>query len=230
MSKKSKQAQHHDDPKVIRVHQLFAWPVVIASIATVVGLFLSLAQEPFEQVGEELVMAASLVIVAESLMVMLASGDKRHWLRRHGKMAALSVVTLALFVLGVAVPVHLLRLVGSFSASPLGSVLQHAKVLHVGEFGHAKEHLSHSSKLAEQWHKPVEVLIQLCVPLYLVLSLRDPESDSRQLLRRAEDVFIGAHWRLTAAVVALVVVVVVAQRQMKRKQVNGASAEAEPST
>lgn len=208
---------HPDDPKVAHIHQLFAWPVLIASLATVIGLFVSLAPEPLGDIGEELVMLASLVIVAESLMVALVSKDKRRWLKRHRVLVVVSLVVVFLFVVGVAVPLHLLRLVRGFSATPLAHVLQHAKVLHVGEFSHAKEHLSESSKLAEKLHRPIETAVGLAVPLYLFLSLRDPNSDSRELLRLTEDLFVGAHWRAGAAVIAVGVVVVIAKRRTTKK-------------
>jgi len=206
---------HPDDPRVARVHELFAWPVLIASLATVIGLLLTLASEPIDQIGEELVMLASLVIVGESLMVLLVSGDKRRWFKRHWPLVLISVIVLFLFAVGVSLPVHLLRLVRGFSTSPVGQVLQHAKVLHVGEFGHAKEHLAASSKLAERLHKPLETFISLAVPVYLVATLRDPDSDSRELLRLAEDLFVGAHWRLGAAIIAIGVTVLLVKRRVK---------------
>lgn len=229
MKKNKKADTHPDDPKVIKVHQVFAWPVLFASLGTVIGLFMSLGREPFGQIGEEIVMLASLVIVAESLMVGLVSGDKRRWLKKHWPIVLLSLVVVVLFVVGVAIPLHLMRLVSGFSASPLGSVLQHAKVLHVGEFGHAKEHVAESSKLAQRLHKPLEALISLSVPLYLVLALRDPESASRQLVTLAEGVFDGSHWRALLGVAVLFIVVVVAKRRTKQHAAGeAASAEAEP--
>ncbi len=209
---------HADDPRVTHVHQLFAWPVLIASLATVVGLLVSLVEGPVGELGEEVAMLAGLVIVAESVMVMLVSDDKRRWLRRHWLLVVISALVLGLFVVGVAIPFHLLRLVRGFSVSPVSHVLQHAKILHVGEFGHAKEHLASSSKLAARLHQPVEALIGLAVPVYLVATLRDPESDSRELLRLAEDLFVGAHWRVGAALLLLVVVVLVAKRAVEQRR------------
>ena len=208
---------HPDDPRVTNVHRLFAWPVLVASLATVVGLLVSLADGPVGELGEEVAMLAGLVVVAESVMVMLVSGDKWRWLRQHWLLVVISALVLGLFVVGVAVPLHLLRLVRGFSVSPVSHVLQHAKILHVGEFGHAKEHLASSSKLAARLHQPVEAFIGLAVPVYLFATLRDPESDSRELLRLAEDLFIGAHWRLGAALLIVVGVALVAKRGLARR-------------
>lgn len=208
---------HPDDPKVAHIHQLFAWPVLIASLATVIGLFVSLAADPLGNIGEEVVMLASLVIVAESLLVALVSKDKRRWLKRHGVLVVVSLVAVFLFVVGVAVPLHLLRLVRGFSASPLSHVLQHAKVLRVGELSHAKQHLSDSSKLAEKLHQPIEAAVGLAVPVYLFLSLRDPNSESRELLRLTENLFVGAHWRAGAALIAVGLMVVVVKRRVAHK-------------
>lgn len=207
---------HPDDARVIHVHEVFAWPVLIASLATVIGLLVSLAPDPLGAIGEELTKLAGLVIVAESVMVMLVSGDKWRWLRGHWVMVVLSAAVLGLFVVGVAVPLHLMRLVRGFGASHVGHVLQHAKVLHVGEFGHAKEHLSESSRLAERLQRPVEVAIGLAVPAYIVGTLIDPESDSRELVRLAEDLFVGAHWRLGVAVAIVGAVVLVARRRGRK--------------
>lgn len=204
---------HPDDPRVARVHAVFAWPVLVASFATVIGLVLSLSPDPLGSIGEEVAMLAGLVIVGESVMVLLASDDKRRWLRRHWVMVVVSVLVLGLFVVGVAVPLHLMRLVRGFSTSHVGHVLQHAKVLHVGEFGHAKQHLSASSRLAARLHRPVEMAIGLAVPVFLVGTLIDPESDSRELLRLAEDLFIGAHWRLGAAVLLIVALILAVKRR-----------------
>jgi len=209
---------HPDDPRVTNVHRLFAWPVLIASLATVTGLLVSLADGPVGELGEEVAMLAGLVIVAESVLVFLVSGDKWRWLRRHWLIVVISLLVLGLFVVEVVVPLHLLRLVSGFSVSPVGHVLQHAKILHVGEFGHAKEHLATSSKLAAGLHQPVEALIGIAVPVYLVATLLDPESESRELLRLAEDLFVGAHWRIGAALLLLVVVVLIAKRAVEQRR------------
>ncbi len=204
---------HPDDPRVTHVHEVFAWPVLIASFATVVGLLVSLAPDPIGGLGGQLTMLAGLVIVAESVTGMLVSRDKWRWLRRHWIMAVISVVVLGLFIVGVIVPLHLLRLVRGFSVSPLGQVLQHAKVLNVGEFSTAEQHLSQSTRLAERLHRPVEAVIGLAVPVYLVGTLIDPASDSRQILRLAADQFVGAPLRLGVAVVLVAAGVLVARRR-----------------
>lgn len=213
---------HPHSPAAARVAQLFAWPILIASLATVVGLMLSITESAYAEFGETLVMLGAVVVMVEPVALWVVTPDKWRWFREHRALILLGAAVLVVFVVGVAVPLHLLRLLQTMGSSQFVHLLSQAKLLKVGELTHAKEHIDQVSPISKRWRSVLDAIILVLVPVYVFLVLRDPEGPSRQLLRELE-VQALAHPRLLLLAAALLVVVVVG-RSVKAKHASSAVA------
>lgn len=181
-----------------------ALPVIIAALASVPAIFLTLLDAPYETVGNAVNWLSGAVLVAETVVLFAVSRDKGEWVRRHKWLLLLTVVV----ILGVALaigPVQLLRLlrvVGALRLVRVGRILKAARIM--------RDKLG----LTGRWSKVSSAGAALLVAVFVGVVLADPTSRSRQLL----DEWVGGTSQVVLSVIAGVVLAVATFLAVRRQQ------------
>ncbi|MGC0249237.1 hypothetical protein [Pseudactinotalea sp. Z1748] len=153
-----------------------AWPVLIAAVASVPAVFLTLLDEPFEMVGHVGLWLATVVLVVETVLFFFLSPRKIAWVRRNWWLIGLTFAAVLAVVFSIG-PMQLFRLGRSVGAL---RVMRGKQVAKAGE--------SLAKKGQSRWRQLLgKVLATVVVGAFVVLALAVPESEARSTL---ED-FVG---------------------------------------
>lgn len=155
-----------------RVAERLALPVLLAALASVPAVFLTLLAEPWATVGGGLNTLSGGVLIAETVVLFALAEDRRAWLKRNRWLVALTAVIIPAVVFAIG-PVQLLRLVRIAGA---------LRIIRVGRILKAGRILRERSGLDRVWHKAIGVGVSLLCAAFVALVLVDPTSTSRQLL------------------------------------------------
>lgn len=186
--------------------QRLALPVIIAALASVPAVFLTLLDRPYETVGHVVNWLSGAVLVAETVVLFSVSRDKWGWISRHRWLLLLTVVVILGVVLAIG-PVQLLRLLRVFGALRLvraGRIVKAARIM--------RDRLG----LAGQWSKVSYAVAALLVAAFVGVVLADPTSRSRRLL----DEWLGGTSQVLLSVLAGAVLAVATFLVMRRRQQN----------
>lgn len=155
-----------------RWEERLAVPVLLAALASVPAVFLTLLEEPFATVGTTVNWASGAVLVTETVVLFAVSVDKRAWLRRHLWLLLLTLVIAigALLAIGPVQLLRLLRLFGALRIVRAGRIVKAARVLRE-RFG-----------LTGTWSRVPPILAGLLVAVFVAVVLADPTSQTHQLL------------------------------------------------
>ena len=186
--------------------QRLALPVIIAALASVPAVFLTLLDSPYATVGNAVNWLSGVVLVAETLVLFVVSRDKWDWVRRHKWLLLLTVGVILGVVLAIG-PVQLLRLlrvVGALRLVRAGRIVKAARIMRdrLGLTGH----LSKVSSAAAG----------LLVAAFVGAVLADPTSQSRRLL----DQWLGGTSQVVLGVLAGAVLAVATFGVVLRQQRN----------
>lgn len=150
-----------------------ALPVLLAALASVPAVFLTLLDDPAETVGSVLNWASGAVLVAETVVLFAVSRDRVAWLRRHVWLVLLTVVVVLAVVLAMG-PVQLLRLLRVFGA---------LRIVRAGRIVKAARVLRERAGLTGRWGRALPVAAGVLVAVFVAVVLADPTSRTRQLLQ-----------------------------------------------
>ncbi|MGC0141401.1 MULTISPECIES: hypothetical protein [unclassified Pseudactinotalea] len=159
-----------------RWEKWLGWPVLIAAIASVPAVFLTLLDEPFEMIGHVGLWLATVVLVVETVVFFLLSPKKIAWVRRNWWLIGLTFAAILAVVFSIG-PMQLFRVGRSVGAL---RVMRGKQVAKAGE-SLAKKGQSRRRQLLGK------VLATVVVGAFVVLALAVPESEARSTL---ED-FVG---------------------------------------
>jgi hypothetical protein len=192
-----------------RWEERLALPVLVAAVASVPAVFLTLLDDPWATLGAGANWLSGGVLVAETVVLFAVSGDKVARLRKHVWMVLLTVAVAIAVVLAIG-PVQLLRLlrvVGALRIVRAGRIVRAAQILRrkMGLDG-----------VSSRW---VSVLAGVLVAAFVTVVLADPTSKSRQML---ESVVSGPTGTAVVVVAGLLLggatYVVMRQRQRDRSR------------
>lgn len=169
-----------------------AYPVLVAALASVPAVFLTLLDDPYSTVGSVVNWASGAVLVAETLVLFLVSSDRRAWVRRHAWLLMLTagVVVAVLLAVGPLQLLRLLRVFGALRLIRVGRIVRAAKIL--------REHAG----LTGWWARALTFLAGLLVAGFVVVVLADPTSTSRELLEQIVGGSVGGPALVVVALVA----------------------------
>ncbi|MEX2486923.1 MAG: hypothetical protein WD377_04830 [Nitriliruptoraceae bacterium] len=172
-----------------RVADRLAVPVLVAALASVPAVFLTLLDQPWATIGAGLNAVSGGVLVAEALVLFALAEDRRAWLRRNRLLVALALVLVPAVIFAIG-PVQLLRTLRVFGAL---RIIRVARIIKAGRI------LRHRHGHRHGWRRAVGVGVTLLCAGFVAVVLADPTSTSRQLLDGAVDrvgwigtVFAGA--------------------------------------
>jgi CsoR family transcriptional regulator, copper-sensing transcriptional repressor len=154
------------------VEERLAVPVVVAAVASVPAVFLTMLEDPLATVGRVLNYASLAVLTAETVILLALSGDRVRWLKRHWWVAvvALASIPAVLFAVG---PVQLLRLVRFVGA---------LRIIRVGRIIKAGRILRQRAGLTGRVRAAVAVFVTLAAAAFVALVLADPTAYTRRFL------------------------------------------------
>ncbi|MEX2290126.1 MAG: hypothetical protein WD794_07365 [Mycobacteriales bacterium] len=183
---------HPLDVRYGRWEQRLAGPVLIAALASVPAVFLTLLDGTAATAGNVVNAVSGAVLVAETVVLAVLSRDKRAWVRDHRWLLAFTIVLIPAVVLAVG-PVQLLRLVRVVGA---------LRFLRARRIFRAAAELRDRAGLTGWTSKVLSLLVALLVAVFVAVVLADPTSRSRQLVEQALERAGGTGLSVAAVVLA----------------------------
>jgi CsoR family transcriptional regulator, copper-sensing transcriptional repressor len=160
-----------------RVADRLAVPVLIAALASVPAVFLTLFDDPWEQVGSSVNMVSGAVLVLETVVLLALAEDRRAWLRRNRWLVGITIAIIpaVLFAIG---PVQVLRL-----ARVAGAL----RIVRVGRIFKAGRIVRERTGVDQGWQRAIGVGVTLLCAAFVAIVLADPTSSSSQAVRSVVD-------------------------------------------
>ena len=155
-----------------RVAERLAIPVLVAALASVPAVFLTLFQDPWATIGGGLNSLSGIVLIAETVVLLALAEDRRAWLRRNRWLVLLAIAIVPAVVFAVG-PVQLLRLVRIAGAL---RIIRVNRIIKAGRIVRAR------SGLEARWQRALGLLITVLAAAFVAIVLADPTSTSRRLL------------------------------------------------
>jgi CsoR family transcriptional regulator, copper-sensing transcriptional repressor len=179
----------------------FAWPVLVAALASLPAVWLTLLAEPYRTVGTVGSLLTGAVLLAETVVLFAVSDHKRDWVRRNRWLVIVTVAIVVSVVLAVG-PTQLLRLIRAVGA---------LRVLRARHIVRAGRRVIGQAGLTRTWSRVVTGGVVALVAAFVAVVLADPTSRSRVLI---ENLVGGAGytWAVVLAGLALAAAVVVLVR------------------
>lgn len=169
------------DPRRQRWERRLAVPVLVAALASVPAVWLTLLEEPYATVGVVANWLAGAVLVGETLVLLLVGRSRLRWLRENWWLVGLTLLTVAAVVLALG-PVQLLRLVRALGA---------LRVLRAGRIVSAARRVRRRAGLSSRWSAVLTIGAGVVVAVFVAAVLSDPTSRSRLLVEDAVGAVLG---------------------------------------
>lgn len=160
-----------------RFAERLAVPALIAALASIPAVFLTLADGALATTGRVIDLASAAVLLIEGAVPLLLARDKRGWLRRHRWLLALVAVVLPAVVFAVG-PAQLLRLVRSVGA---------LRVLRVRRIVRAGRVATGRMGLGQRGRRLTLGAVTVLAAAFVAVVLADPTSRSGGIVRSFAD-------------------------------------------
>lgn len=162
-----------------RVAQRLAIPVLVAALASVPAVFLTLMEAPYDTIGNGLNTLSGVVLIAETLVLFAVAENRLDWLRRNRWLVLLAVAIVPAVVFAVG-PVQLLRLTRlAHVLRMIGAV----RIIRVGRIMKAGRILRERAGLDARWQRAIAILVTVLAAAFVGIILADPTSASGGALR-----------------------------------------------
>jgi len=166
-----------------RLAERLAFPVLIAALASVPAVFLTLLDDPYETIGTGLNTLSGAVLIAETVVLFAVAENRLAWLKRNRWLVVLAVAIVPAVVFAVG-PVQLLRLTRvAHAIRMVGAV----RIIRVGRIVKAGRILRARAGLDARWQGVVAIIATLLAAAFVGITLADPTSASGGALRSAVD-------------------------------------------
>jgi CsoR family transcriptional regulator, copper-sensing transcriptional repressor len=163
-----------------RVAERLAVPVLIAALASVPAVFLTLFDDPWQGIGNGINLVSGGVIVLETVVLLVLTDDRRAWLRRHWWLVALAIVIIPAVLFAFA-PVQLLRL------TQLVRFAGALRIVRVGRIFKAGKIVRERAGLDQGWQRAIGIGATVLCAAFVGIVLADPTSASREVLNSMVD-------------------------------------------
>lgn len=178
------------DHRLEKWEQRFFWPVLIAALASVPAVFLTVMFDPPWEIAGEVVNHVSMVVFAAETVVLLAlASDKRRWVRDHWHIVAITAVTIPAVLLAVG-PVQALRALRPVVQAVLR--LGALRIIRVGRIFKAGKILYNRTDVSGPVRKGIAIGATVLAAAFVAVVLSDPSAETWSLLADVRDAFGGA--------------------------------------
>ncbi|WP_216077658.1 hypothetical protein [Isoptericola sediminis] len=160
------------EPTEDRWERRFAWPVIVAALASVPAVWLTLLSEPYSTIGTVGSLLTGAVLLSETVVLFAVSGDKRQWVRQHRWLVGVTLAVVVSAALAIG-PAQLLRLVRAVGA---------LRLLRARHIVRAGRRVMDHSRMDKRWERALTGVIVVVVAAFVAVVLADPTSQSRVLL------------------------------------------------
>ncbi len=152
-------------------------PVLVAALASVPAVFLTLFDDPARTAGTVLNTLSGAVLIAEAIVLLAVSDHKLAWIRRNLWLVALAAVMIpaVIFAVGPVQLLRLLRIVGTLRIIRVGRILKAGRIL------------QRRAGLDRVWQRVIGAGVTLLIAAFVAVVLSDPTSHTRQVLDGAVD-------------------------------------------
>lgn len=205
-----------------RLQERLAVPVLVAALASVPAVFLTLFEGPAQMVGAAINGLSGLVLIAETLALLAVSENRLRWARENLWLVALALVMVPAVIFAVG-PVQLLRVL-RVGVRMVGAL----RIIRVGRILKAGRIVRERAGLDQTWQRFAGFAVSLLVAGFVVVILSDPSSQSRQLLDDVIDVTGPVPVVLAGLVLGAATLVVMLSRRDAEPEGEGERAGATP--
>lgn len=174
MSDEQGAAPRHED-RADQLARRLAVPVLVAALAAVPAVFLTLLDDPWRTIGVGLNTLSGVVLIAETVVLIAVAEDKRAWFRRNRWLVLLAVALIPAVVFAVG-PVQLLRLARVVRVIGALRILRIRRILKAGRI------LRERAGITQGWQRAISVAVTLLAAAFVSVVLADPTSRSREWL------------------------------------------------
>lgn len=157
-----------------RWQQRLALPVLVAALASIPAMFLTVAEGVWGTTGHVIDIASGAVLVAETLILFAVAESKRDWIRGHLGLVALTVAVIVAIVFALG-PVQVLRLIRTVGA---------LRILRAGRIVKAGRSLARRLGFTGRFAQLLAAGAGVLVAIFVGVVLADPTSRSHDLLSR----------------------------------------------
>jgi CsoR family transcriptional regulator, copper-sensing transcriptional repressor len=174
------------------VEERFALPAILAAVASIPAMFLTMLEGNAALVGSALNYASLAVLTAETVVLLVLAGDRLQWLRRHALIVGVAVVSVPAVIFAIG-PVQVLRLVRFVGAL---RVIRVRRILKAGSV------LRRRAGWTDWCLRVLTVVVSLASAGFVALVLADPTSQSRRVVDGTLERFGVSSVVLAAAILA----------------------------
>ncbi len=169
-SSETTEPEHED--RADRLAERIAIPVLIAALASVPAVFLTLFDDPYQTVGEGLNTLSGGVLIAETVVLLAVSENRWAWVKRNKWLVLLAAAIIPAIVFAVG-PVQLLRLLRIAGA---------LRIIRVKRIFKAGKIVQERAGLNKRWERVIGVAVTVLCAAFVAVMLADPTA-TRELSR-----------------------------------------------
>jgi CsoR family transcriptional regulator, copper-sensing transcriptional repressor len=169
-----------------RLQQRFAVPVLIAALASIPAIFLTLLDEPWSSVGTGINSVSGAVLVLETVVLLVMTDNRRAWLKRNWLLVSVTIVIVPAVIFAIG-PAQLLRLLPVMRVLGVVRFVGALRILRVKRILKAGRILRERYGMDRGWEKAITVGVSLLCAAFVAVVLADPTSTSGEFARRAFD-------------------------------------------
>lgn len=166
------------------LQQRFAVPVLIAALASIPAIFLTLLDDPWSTIGTGINSVSGGVLVLETVVLLLLTDDRRAWLRRNWLLVAVTIVVIPAVIFAIG-PAQLLRLLPVMRVLGVVRFVGALRILRVKRILKAGRILRERYGMDRGWERGITVGVSLLCAAFVAVVLADPTSTSGEWARRA---------------------------------------------
>lgn len=196
-----------------RVEQAIALPVLIAALASVPAVFLTLFDGRLAQAGGVLNGISGAVLIAEAVVLFAVAPNKRTWLNENRWLVALAVAVLVAVVFAIG-PVQLLRLLRVVGA---------LRIIRVKRIFKAGAIVQERYAADQRWERATTLLVTILCAAFVALVLADPTSQSRVWAETAYGWLGPVRALVAGAIIAGATFIVVRRRRSEDREPTGSA-------
>jgi CsoR family transcriptional regulator, copper-sensing transcriptional repressor len=169
-----------------RLQQRLAVPVLIAALASIPAIFLTLLDDPWSTIGTGVNSVSGGVLVLETVVLLTLTEDRRAWLRRNWLLVVVTIIIIPAVIFAIG-PAQLLRLLPVMRVLGVVRFVGALRILRVKRILKAGRILRERYGMDRGWERAITVGISLLCAAFVAVVLADPTSTSGEYARRALD-------------------------------------------